>query len=103
MDLFLMTSRIEGLPNVLIETQAVGVPPVAIDVGGVRETMENGKSGWVIPTSKPLILSDKVISLLKEKTELMKATHHSKKFVLNNFNMKRMVDETLIAYGYDAK
>ncbi len=103
MDLFLMTSRIEGLPNVLIETQAVGVPPVAIDVGGVGEAMKNGESGWAIPTPDVSILCDKVVSLLVDKAALTKASHFGRKFALNEFGVKRMIDETLLAYGYDEK
>ncbi len=103
MDLFLMTSRIEGLPNVLLETQAVGVPPVAIDVGGVGEAMKNGESGWAIPTTDVSILCDKVVSLLVDKAALTKASHFGRKFALNEFGVKRMIDETLLAYGYDGK
>lgn len=49
MDLFWMTSKTEGLPNVLIEAQFSGVPVAAFDVGGVGETFLDGETGALIP------------------------------------------------------
>lgn len=47
--LFLMTSRHEGFPNVLIEAGACGLPFVAYDVpGGVKEIIQTGKNGFVV-------------------------------------------------------
>jgi 2-polyprenyl-6-hydroxyphenyl methylase/3-demethylubiquinone-9 3-methyltransferase len=48
MDVFLLTSRKEGLPNVLVEAQALGVPVVAVDAGGAAETLAPGKSGLLV-------------------------------------------------------
>lgn len=49
MDLFWMTSKTEGLPNVLIEAQFSGVPVAAFDVGGVGETFLDGETGALVP------------------------------------------------------
>src|SRR5581483_2236537 len=53
MDLFLLTSRAEGLPNVLIEAQAVGVPVVTTPVGGAPETIDHGRTGVVLEGADP--------------------------------------------------
>ncbi len=42
MDVLLLCSKVEGLPNVLIEAQWVGTPVVASDVGGVRGGCRRG-------------------------------------------------------------
>jgi glycosyltransferase involved in cell wall biosynthesis len=47
-DLLLLTSRTEGLPGVLIEAAASGVPAVAYDVGAVNEIVEDGSTGIVV-------------------------------------------------------
>ncbi|RED15763.1 glycosyltransferase [Parasphingopyxis lamellibrachiae] len=49
MDLLWMTSKTEGLPNVLIEAQFSGVPIAAFDVGGVGETFRDGETGALVP------------------------------------------------------
>src|SRR4029078_4819216 len=46
MDVVLLTSRHEGLPNVLLEAQSLGVPVVAPDVGGMSEVVAHGVTGW---------------------------------------------------------
>jgi glycosyltransferase involved in cell wall biosynthesis len=46
---FLHVSLTEGLPQVLVEAQAAGVPIVATDVGSVREALGNGARGLIVP------------------------------------------------------
>ena len=48
MDIFVLTSRMEGLPNVLIEAQGAGLPVVSTIVGGAPETFIEGKTGFGI-------------------------------------------------------
>lgn len=47
-DLFLMTTEYEGLPNVLIEATAGGLPVMAPSVGGIPEFIQPGKTGFLI-------------------------------------------------------
>lgn len=46
---FLHVSRTEGLPQVLVEAQAAGLPVVATDVGGVRGALLDGAAGILVP------------------------------------------------------
>ena len=48
-DALLLTSLTEGLPGVVLEAAAAGVPTVAFDVGGTSEAIENGVTGFVVP------------------------------------------------------
>ena len=52
-DGFLMTSRWEGLPMVLLEAGASGLPVVATDVGGSRDAVLDGVSGYLTPAADP--------------------------------------------------
>lgn len=48
-DAFLHVSLTEGLPQVLFEARAAGLPVVATDVGGVRAALEGGEGGLLVP------------------------------------------------------
>ncbi len=50
-DGFVLSSVVEGLPMVLLEAAASGVPAVATDAGGVRECVADGETGFVVPCS----------------------------------------------------
>lgn len=52
MDAFVLLSRFEGLPNVLIEAQFAGLPVVTTDAGGAAETIIAGRTGTVLPNTE---------------------------------------------------
>lgn len=51
-DIYLSTSRWEGLPYALIEAQSLGIPIVATSVAGNNEVVENGKSGFLFEDAR---------------------------------------------------
>lgn len=48
-DLFLLLSNWEGFPISIIEAMRAGLPIMASDVGGVKEAVEDGVIGWLVP------------------------------------------------------
>ena len=48
----------EGFGRVAVEAQAMGVPVVATDHGGARETVDAGSTGWLIPPNDPQALAE---------------------------------------------
>ncbi len=54
LDLLVLCSKNEGTPVVIIEALAAGCPVAAVDVGGVREVLENGKTGRLLPSEPEL-------------------------------------------------
>jgi glycosyltransferase involved in cell wall biosynthesis len=54
--LFLYTSNFDGLPNVLIEAAAAGLPIVSSDVGGIRELLGDG-AGALVPNDPKAFVS----------------------------------------------
>lgn len=47
-DAFVLNSTYEGLPHVVLEALALGIPVIATDVGGTGEVIEDGKNGFLI-------------------------------------------------------
>jgi L-malate glycosyltransferase len=62
-DVFLLTSVSEGIPLTVIEAMAAGLPVVATDVGGLREVVADGTSGFLAPAKDAAALAVHVLSL----------------------------------------
>lgn len=56
-DAVVLSSIREGLPNALLEALAAGRPAVATTVGGVREIVSDGESGYLVPPGDPAALA----------------------------------------------
>jgi len=68
-DLFAMTSFFEGIPVVLMEAMAAGLPVVAPRITGIPELVEDGVSGFLTTPAKSDELADR-ISMLLQNAEL---------------------------------
>jgi glycosyltransferase involved in cell wall biosynthesis len=56
-DLLLLTSRTEGLPGVVLEAAAAGLPCLGVNVGGVAEAIVDGVTGLVVPRETDAIVA----------------------------------------------
>lgn len=76
-DVFVLSSHVEGLPNVLVEAMMCGCTPVATDCPtGPREVLQDGKIGFLVPVSDPEALADGIVAAIASPTpsdELAKA------------------------------
>ena len=56
-DIFVLSSYVDGLPNVLVEAMMCGCTPVATDCPtGPREVLQDGKYGYLVPVGNPIAL-----------------------------------------------
>lgn len=62
----LLTSITEGLPNVLIEAQALGTPVVTVSVGGAPEALAPGVTGALVDQANPVELAAAVSAVLDD-------------------------------------
>jgi glycosyltransferase involved in cell wall biosynthesis len=94
MDVFMLTSRMEGLPNVLIEAQSVGVPVVTTGQGGMRETYSEGVTGWTASSPTPDALAAATVPLLLDGAKRTRASQAAREFVRTRFNAMKMIEAT---------
>ena len=66
LDLAVMSSFTEGLPVVLLEAGAAGVPSVATAVGGIPEVIDDGVSGALVPAGDAGALARRIAALLDD-------------------------------------
>jgi glycosyltransferase involved in cell wall biosynthesis len=60
-DVLALPSFTEGLPNVVLEASAAGIPVVATAVGGTPEAVEDGVSGFLVPPGDPEALAERLL------------------------------------------
>lgn len=63
-DVFVMSSKREGLPMVLMEAMSCGLPVVSTDVGGISELVRDLKSGLLVEPGKPDSLAKAIERIL---------------------------------------
>lgn len=63
-DIFVLTSRMEGLSRSLLEAMAGGLPAIATDAGGAPEVIEHGVNGLIVPVGDDTALADSIRQLI---------------------------------------
>jgi len=65
-DVFVLASLWEGFPRSILEAMRASLPVVVSDVGGVRESVVDGQTGFVVPPRDPAALADRLGELLAD-------------------------------------
>ena len=96
-DVFCLSSRYEGMPYVILEAVAAGLPVVATRVGGVDVCVEPGKNGLLVPPDDPTALAAALTKLVKD-GELRRHCAAASECAAHRFTSERMVARTLQVY-----
>jgi len=90
--------RREGLPKVVIEAMAYGVPPIVTNVGGSPELIEDGVSGLVIPPGNPEAIAQAVMSLYEDPKRRETMGHEARVRIRDHFQIEQTIHRTLAVY-----
>lgn len=92
-DGYVMSSKWEGMPNVLLEAAATGLPIVATRVGGIPEVVLDNETGFLVPAgdSDLLAMAMKKMMLLSHKDRLTMGAR-SRDFVTKNFGLESILN-----------
>lgn len=69
MDLFVLPSLYEGLPTVVLESMAHGVPVLGTAIAGTRELIEHQSNGWLVSACDPQALAQAIVYALRHPEE----------------------------------
>lgn len=95
-DVFLLTSFSEGISVTLLESMASGVPSVVTDVGGNREVVEEGKTGFLVQVDDDAGMARIICELLQNHDSAIQIGHAAQMRIIENFSVQRMME----SYGH---
>ncbi len=93
MDIYLSTSEFEGLPIAMLEAMSCEVPVVATRAGGIGEIIQHGKQGYLSEIDEYEDLVEHCLTLLENEDQRMSMASAARQRVVDEFSMKRMVEE----------
>ncbi len=86
-DIFVLPSIYEGLPNVILEAMASGLPVVASRVGGIPEAVADGETGFLFPAGDSTWLEQVLAPLIRDGALRRKMGEAGRKRVENHFSI----------------
>lgn len=95
---FAFPSHYEGFGLAVVEAQAAGVPVVATPVGGVRETVVDGETGFLVPVGDAEALAERICFCLDHPQDARRLAEAARSRVRERYSEQRMVAETLALY-----
>ena len=90
MDVFVLSSREEGIPNALLEAMAAGRPCVATAVGGTPEVLRDGETGWLVPPADPAALAEALADALARPDEARRRGDAARRAVRETMSIEAM-------------
>lgn len=97
-DLFVISSREEGLCSSIIEAFMAGCPVVATDAGGIPELVKDGLTGLLAKKGNPLSLAEKLSFALDNMPLMKEMAEKAKKFAFENLTAEKMSVEYVKVY-----
>lgn len=96
-DLFVCSSRWEGLPTVILESMACGTPVLATSIEGVTDIIQDGENGWLVPPGNPQALADKIVEILQDRPAAERVAREAARR-LENFTIANVAKTMALLY-----
>jgi glycosyltransferase involved in cell wall biosynthesis len=93
LDVFVLTSRFEGLPRAVLQAFAAGVPVVATCVDGVPEVVVDGVTGRLVAPGDDEAAARAVVDLLRKPSEAARLAEVARTRLVGSFEISRMLTE----------
>lgn len=98
LDGYVLASRLEGLGTAILEALAMGLPVVASRVGGIPDSVKDGKTGVLVPPEDPDALAAAMIDLMENPERRAALGRHAAEFVRTAFTQEQLQQRTLDLY-----
>lgn len=93
LDILVMSSVDEGVPQVISQALAVGKRVVASSIGGIPELIKDGVTGLLVPPADPRAITQACLRLLRDKSLSSCLGQAGRKLVEEKFSLEAMLDK----------
>lgn len=93
--IFVLSSESEGIPVVLMEALACGIPVIAPDIMGIPELINDGETGFLFPSGDFFELTKKIKILFKNSYQVKKISEKGYQKVYNEFSLQQETEKLL--------
>lgn len=93
----------DGIPNVLLESMAVGVPVVATNISAIPELVVEGETGLLVPPAQPEKMARALIRLLTDMTLRERVIDAARKRVVQTFDNQTLIGGLATVYRQEVR
>ncbi len=97
-DVCVLSSKAEGFSNSILEYMAAARPVVVTDVGGAREAVVEGETGYLVPSGDDEMMAARIISLLNEPDRARRMGERGRLVVAEKFSCEAQLERTESLY-----
>jgi glycosyltransferase involved in cell wall biosynthesis len=98
-DVFVFSTFYEHHPFAVLEALATGLPVVTTTVGGIPETIESGKNGFLVEPFNPKAFSEKILYLLEHPSFAAEMGDQSRKTIVDQYDWRLVVKDAMKVYA----
>jgi len=98
LDLFVLSSYLEGLGSSILDAMACGLPVVATRVGGIPEVVRHGETGLLVPPRRPKSLASAILKLYEDRGLAFRLGRNGYRVVRERFSAEAMAGRVIDLY-----
>jgi len=98
-DVLVLSSVEEGIANVVLEAMMVGLPVVSTDCGGMREVIEHGMNGFLVPVRNPEALAESIVQVMELSPDVVVSIRQqAHQTIVKRFNIEKNIKAFVAMY-----
>jgi glycosyltransferase involved in cell wall biosynthesis len=97
-DVCVLSSKAEGFSNAILEYMAAARPVVATDVGGAREAVAEGQTGYLVSSGDYQTMAERIVSLLQDRERARVMGERGQRVVEEKFSCEAQLEVTETLY-----
>lgn len=99
MRLLVLPSKTEGFPSVILEAMACGTPVLATPVGDIPSIIKDGFNGFILASTNPVYLSERVVELLSKPKLLSQIAENASAWIRKNLSLEQTMSQWRQIFG----